>query len=307
MVFRTRLRGCFVAFIIALTATLSVVNAQTSEAATSIAITGTPATTAAVGSAYAFAPVAINAAGFLRFSIANQPAWTFFDSSTGRLSGTPANISVGTYSNIVISVTDGRTSASLLPFNIVVPAGSGSSGGNSAPVITGTPPTSAVPGTQYAFQPKATDANGDWLTFRIANQPAWSYFDSSTGRLSGTPANISIGTYSNIVISVSDGVSTAALPAFGINVQGTTSGSATLSWQAPTQNTDGSALTDLAGYKLYWGNSAGSYPNSVTLSKGLATYVVGNLAPGTWYFVMTALNSAGVESSRTSPASKTIK
>ena len=44
------------------------------------------------------------------------------------------------------------------------------------------------------------------------------------------------------------------------------SGSATLSWAAPTKNEDGTALTDLAGYKLYWGTTPGSYPNSVTIN-----------------------------------------
>jgi hypothetical protein len=84
-------------------------------------------------------------------------------------------------------------------------------------------------------------------------------------------------------------------------------GTATLSWEAPTQYTDGAALTDLAGYIVYWGLSSGIYPNSVTLDNpGLTTYVVDNLSNGTYYFATKAFNSEGVESAFSSEASKTI-
>jgi hypothetical protein len=85
------------------------------------------------------------------------------------------------------------------------------------------------------------------------------------------------------------------------------SGSATLSWTPPTTNTDGSALTNLAGYRVYWGTTAGTYPNSVTLNNaGLTSYVVSSLAPGTYHFAIAALNSAGVESAKSNSSSKTI-
>ena len=84
-------------------------------------------------------------------------------------------------------------------------------------------------------------------------------------------------------------------------------GSATLSWNPPTSNTDGSPLLNLAAYRVYWGTAAGSYPNTVTLNNpGLATYVVEGLAPARWYFTVTAVNGAGVESSFSNVVSKTI-
>jgi hypothetical protein len=68
-------------------------------------------------------------------------------------------------------------------------------------------------------------------------------------------------------------------------------------WLPPTQNTDDSPLTDLAGYKLYWGTSPGTFPNSIFLGgPGLASYLVENLTPNTYFFVITAFNDAGVES-----------
>jgi hypothetical protein len=237
----------------------------------------------------------------LTFSITNRPAWAAFSTTTGRLQGTPRP--AGTYSNIVIRVSDGRGASAQLPaFAITVGAAS-----NAAPTISGTPATSVMQGTQYAFQPTASDANGDALTFSIVNKPAWATFTASTGRLQGTPTAANVGTTSGIVISVSDGKTSKALPAFNITVQATATGSAILSWQPPTTNQDGSPLTNLAGYKVYWGTSQGTYPNAVTLNNpGLATYVVTNLVPGTYYFTVTAVSATGAESPRSNAVSKTI-
>ena len=60
---------------------------------------------------------------------------------------------------------------------------------------------------------------------------------------------------------------------------------ARLSWDAPEQNADGSPLTDLAGYRVYWGTSPGSYSESVPVSgAATTTYTVDDLDAGTWYF-----------------------
>ena len=84
-------------------------------------------------------------------------------------------------------------------------------------------------------------------------------------------------------------------------------GSATLSWTPPTQNTDGSPLTDLAGYKFYWGTTPGIYPNMVmTNNPGITIYVIENLEPGTYEFVATAFNAAGVDSAYSGTSTKTI-
>jgi len=180
--------------------------------------------------------------------------------------------------------------------------------GNSAPQIAGTPNTSVLQGSAYVFSPSATDADGNTLTFSIANAPAWAAFNSSTGRLSGTPTAANVGTFSNIRISVSDGTASASLPAFSIQVVALATGSVTLSWLPPTQNTDGSALSDLAGYRVYWGPAPGNYPNSVTVpNAGLATYVVGQLTPAVWHFAVTAYTNAGVESAYSNVASKTVQ
>jgi hypothetical protein len=265
-------------------------------------ITGTPATSVNTGQGYTFTPSAMDPDGHsLTFSIQNKPRWASFSTSNGRLSGTPASADVGVHTGIVISVSDGQLSASLPSFEIAVAQS------NRTPTISGTPGTTAMEGQAYSFQPSASDPDGDTLSYSISNKPSWASFSTSTGRLSGTPGTGTAATYGNITISVSDGSLSASLPAFSITVQQVASGSATLSWSAPTLRTDGTPLSNLAGYRIHYGNAAGEYSKKVTInSAGVTTYVVENLGPGTWYFVTTAFDSTGAESDYSNVASKTI-
>jgi len=284
---------------------------STSNAAPSIS--GTPATTATVNLAYSFSPAASDPEGAtLAFSIVNRPTWAAFDTTTGKLSGTPQSANVGSYNNIVIRVSDGNSSTSLPAFNIaVVTAGSSGSTttANVSPSIGGTPVTTATTGAAYSFTPSASDANGDTLTFSIQNKPSWASFNNATGQLYGTPS--AAGTNSNIIISVSDGKATAALAAFSITISSavvaSATGSALLSWTAPTTNADGTALTDLAGYHLY----AGKDPSNLVLRAdvvggGNLQYQATGLDTGTWYFSISAYNSAGIESALPAAVSTTI-
>ena len=268
-------------------------------------ISGSAPTSVDVGETYNFTPSASDADGdSLTFSISNKPSWTDFNTSTGRLTGSPTLADVGTHSGIVISVSDGTDTASLGAFSITV----SSTPTNSAPQISGTPASSVNEGQAYAFTPTASDADGDALTFSISGQPSWASFDAATGQLSGTPAAADVGVYSNIVISVSDGEASASLASFSITVDAISLGSATLSWTAPTQNDDGSDLIDLIGYKLYWGTEPGNYTESVTIDNAtVTTYIVENLAPGTYEFVATAYNSSGVESQYSNTATKVVQ
>ncbi len=85
------------------------------------------------------------------------------------------------------------------------------------------------------------------------------------------------------------------------------SGTAMLSWQAPTTNTDGAALTDLAGYRIYYGMNADDLTQTVQLtSVGLQTYVIDDLGSGTWYFAIKAVTRTSVESALSDVVSKTI-
>jgi len=85
------------------------------------------------------------------------------------------------------------------------------------------------------------------------------------------------------------------------------SGSVTLSWSAPTENTNDSALTNLAGYVIYYGNSADTMTKIIKINTvGLQTYVVSNLSSGTWFFAVTAVNASGIESGLSQTVVKTL-
>jgi len=267
-------------------------------------ISGSAAPTAEVGQAYSFQPGATDPDGDdLTFFVDNQPPWTIFDPDTGQLSGTPAAGNEGTYLNILISVSDGTLSAALPGFDItVVPVGT-----NEAPIISGNPPTTATIDQLYTFQPNASDPDGDDLNFLIDNQPSWATFDPDTGQLTGTPVQGQENVYADIVISVTDGNLMASLSPFSITVSQAATGSVTLTWTAPTTNTDGSPLTDLKAYMIYYGTSQGNYPNEIRIDNpGLTSYVIDNLTANTYYFVSTSINSLEIESDYSNVATKTI-
>ncbi len=265
-------------------------------------IDGVPAASVIVGRTYSFTPFGWDPDGdLLSYSIQNMPSWATFNPASGRLSGVPGFGAEGTYANIAITVSDSNSSASLPAFTIDVVAA------NRAPQISGTPSLIVNAGQNYSFTPTSIDPDADPLTFSIQNRPAWAQFNTATGTLSGTPQAGDVGSYVNIAISVSDGISSDALPGFTITVNQTGTKSTTLSWIPPTQNEDGSPLMDLAGYKIYYGTSAGNYANEITINNpGITTYVVDNLSPDTWHFVSTSFNASGVESVFSNAVSRTI-
>lgn len=274
-----------------------------------VSISGTPSVTVTAGQAYSFTPTARDSSGrALVFAIANPPRWASFDTSSGRLSGTPSGSDAATYSNIVIAASDGITSSTLPAFSIQVLPGQTSP--LPAPTISGTPPTTDVAGSPYSFQPAASGPSGTTLSFSVQNKPAWASFSIASGMLSGTPTSVQTGTYSNIIISVSDGQGSSALPAFGITVTApaAVTGTATVTITPPTQNSDGSPLTNLAGMRVYYGTSPSGLTQQIQLASATQTsYTLTNLAGGTWYFAATAYTATGVESPMSALASLTLQ
>lgn len=86
-----------------------------------------------------------------------------------------------------------------------------------------------------------------------------------------------------------------------------TDNSADVSWTAPTTNTNGTALTDLAGYRIYYGTSPDTLDQTIDVANaGAADYVVEGLTPGTWYFAVAAYTNTGLQSGLSNITSKTI-
>ena len=208
-------------------------------------------------------------------------------------------------------------------------AASGNSAtGNSAPTITGSPAAQVAVGANYSLTPNAKDDDGDTLAFSIQNKPGWAQFNTATGALTGTPT--AAATFADIVITVSDGKTSASLPAFSITVaaagsntgSGSSSGSGSttpseavasgpnvaLSWNVPTQTIDGQTLQNLSGYRIHYGTNQNAMVNSIEVpSAGMNSYTVQNLKAGTtYYFAVRAITADGDESEISNVVSRVI-
>jgi hypothetical protein len=179
---------------------------------------------------------------------------------------------------------------------------------NSSPTIGGTPATAVIRDTGYSFTPSASDPDGDILTFSIINLPAWATFDEATGSLAGTPTESHVGTTIDITISVSDGALSASLTPFDLEVLQIPVGSATVSWQIPVTNADGSALTDLAGFEVHYGTASQTYTEIVPVGDPTAVSVlIDELLPATYYFAVLAVDTTGNKSAFSSEVSKVVQ
>jgi hypothetical protein len=177
-------------------------------------------------------------------------------------------------------------------------------GGTTVLTMSGSPATSDATGEAYSFVPTTSNTGGGTLTFSIANKPAWASYDTATGALTGTPSSAQAALYSNIQLSVSNGSASASLPAFSINV---TAGFANLKWSAPTENTDGTPLTDLSGYTIYYGTNPDEMTQTIAVpAASTTTYWVNNLSSGTYYFAVAANASDGTQSVLSMVESKAV-
>jgi Putative Ig domain len=173
--------------------------------------------------------------------------------------------------------------------------------------LSGTPAASVTVGSAYTFQP--TVSAGGALKFSVQGQPAWMAFNSATGALTGTPTASQEGSTTPITITGSNGSSSASIGPFIVQVKApaATSGSATLYWVPPTQNTNGTPITNLAGYHIYYGTSANALTTTITVEgSSSTTYTITNLSAGTYYFSVVAYNTEGADSQNSNLESKTI-
>ncbi|HEX3843489.1 MAG TPA: fibronectin type III domain-containing protein [Steroidobacteraceae bacterium] len=107
--------------------------------------------------------------------------------------------------------------------------------------------------------------------------------------------------------AASTGVATSATS--GASLAGPTDKSVTLSWSPPTRNSDGSSISNLAGYTLHYGTSSEDYTGSIEITNPTATsYVVSdsNFPRGTYYFSISAYNAQQVSSSLSGEVSVTV-
>jgi hypothetical protein len=87
----------------------------------------------------------------------------------------------------------------------------------------------------------------------------------------------------------------------------TPSGTASLSWTPSTRNTDGTPLTDLAGYRIHYGRN-GSTPYTIQLTNSQATsYTLTGITAGEWHFCVRAFTTDGRESACSNVVYRTVR
>jgi hypothetical protein len=182
-------------------------------------------------------------------------------------------------------------------------------GGDASDSVSITVAAAPLPTLSFSASPGTVAQNGstilEWSSTDVTSCTAaddWSGNKSATGS-------------ETVFVSTIDSQYTLTCNGAGGNVNDTVNvavvlnnnGTALLSWTPPTENTDGSSLTDLAGYMIRYGASSGNYSDTITINNpGITSYLVENLPSADWHFVMTSFNSTGIESSHSSEVSKTV-
>jgi trimeric autotransporter adhesin len=172
--------------------------------------------------------------------------------------------------------------------------------------VTPTNPSIAL-GTTRQFT--ATGTYSDNTTQDLTTAVTWNTSAASIATISNAAGSKGLAT------SVAAGSTT--ITATSGNISGTATlavtggGVATLTWDAPTTNTDGSSLnpvTELSMYKIYYGTASQNYTQVVTITNPGTTTITHpvNLSSGTYYFTVTTVNTAGQESSYSNEAMRTI-
>ena len=130
----------------------------------------------------------------------------------------------------------------------------------------------------------------------------------ANGTISWQTASIGLELGQNrITVTAEDTTGATTSRSISVNRESGLIGSGSLSWAAPTARSDGSTLTNLAGYKIYYGRMSGIYDFQIDIdSPGVLTYLVENLVSGDWYFALTAYDSEGIESDRSNEVLRQI-
>lgn len=174
-------------------------------------------------------------------------------------------------------------------------------------VLKGTPATVVTAGQDYSFKPSVSGTGP--IVFSIAGQPAWSHFDASNGALTGTPGPQDVGQSAKITIAASNSTGSSAIAPFVIEVKTppVDPTAATLSWTPPTENTDGTPATALAGYYVRYGTSPDELDKTITVPGAKSTTcIISGLTEGTYYFAVVAYTAAGTKSGVSNVATQSI-
>jgi hypothetical protein len=175
-------------------------------------------------------------------------------------------------------------------------------GGSTAQLvsISVTPANPSIPmGVTEQFAASGTYSDG--TTHDMTMQVTW------------RSSNTSVATVNSSGLATAVAAGTATITGTSGSISGSTTltvnpaGTISLAWDAPTSNADGRPLTDLAGYKIYYGTASGTYDHSIDVGK-VTTYTLTGLAQGqTYYIAVTAYDTSNNQSGYSNEASGMAK
>lgn len=247
---------------------------------------------------------------------ATDPSGWLIATGSGTNSGTITayvnqnGLAAGTYSATVTITAAGYPSQTkTIPVTLTVTTSTGSS---SSPTIAYSPTSLTFSGTVGGTNPagKAIDISntgGGTLSFTVSENSGWLSLsptwgiDARTVKAYPNLSGLTAGTYTaTITISAAGATNSPRTIPVSLTVSSATTKSATLRWNANTE-------TDLAGYKVYRATSSGAYGAPIATLGKTTSYTATNLSTSTtYYFVITAYDSVGNESSYSIEVSKSI-
>ena len=140
--------------------------------------------------------------------------------------------------------------------------------------------------------------NGNYGRLTINTTGNWNYAANNNQAVIQNLASGATLTDRLNINSVDGTAHTVAITILGAD-ESNTPADITLSWVAPAEREDNSALSlsAIAGYKVYYGTTQGQYSNSVAINDGTAVaYTFTGLPAGNYYFVITTIDTDGRES-----------
>ncbi len=207
--------------------------------------------------------------------------------------------------NKAVSGTITRKNQTVDKTYTLICTGAGGTGSDTVSVTVAAPP----PTLSFSASPATVDQNGSTtLTWDSSDATGCTASGDWSGNMAVSGSQLVSGLSIDSQFSlVCNGPSGSVNDTVNVVVVLNSSGTALMSWVPPTENEDNTTLTDLAGYRIYYGVSSGNYGDPIVIDNpGLSSYLIENLANATWYFSMTAVNSSGIESVNSLEVSKTI-
>ncbi|HJT21836.1 MAG TPA: fibronectin type III domain-containing protein, partial [Nitrospira sp.] len=251
--------------------------------------------------------------GTLNWSAGDNASWLSVSPASGTANGAitigaaTGSLAAGTYNGTVTVSAVGATAVSVpVSFTVAAP-----------PSVNLSPATLSFTATQGAANPSnqnvTVTSTGGTVNWTASDNTAWLSVTPGSGSNTGTvtasinTAGLAAGTY-NGTITVAATSGTPKTVAVTLTVNPQTTSSATLTWSPVSTDANGNPDSTIAGYKVYRATASGAYGGPIaTLQGNVTSYISSGLQVGTTYFfVVTAYDSAGNESQHSNEVSKSI-